>query len=217
MVTRWARWIVIICTAVLPAACGGGGAAEIDESNLLFAETFAPGEMGAWQIEGDALGLTAVIDEQLVIELNEPNVLQFSTLTAPTFSDFVLEVDARLLAGDVQSSFGVLFRMQGPDQFYRFEITGNGQYMLERRNADGTWTRFVEDWTDTPAINPGLNALNRLKVSAVGRNLSVYANDILLHQVSDNAYSSGTIGLDAGTFTQPGTRVAFDNVQVSRP
>lgn len=209
-------WLVPFWAAGWLAACSGD-AAVAPQVNVLFADSFAPGEMGEWQLEGDALGQTAVLDEQLVIEINQPNTLQFTTLTAPTFSDFVLEVDVRQLRGDLQSSFGVLFRMQGPDQFYRFEITGGGQYMLERRNPDGGWTRFVDDWTEAPAINPGLNVVNRLKVTANGRNIAVYVNDIILQQISDNAYSSGNIALDAGAFAQAGLQVAFDNLVVSEP
>lgn len=183
----------------------------------LFADEFIPGQMGQWQIEGDASGQTAVVDEQLLIDINAPQTIQFATLLSPQFADFILEVDARQLRGDLQSSFGVLFRMQSPTEFYRFEITGNGFYMLERRNGDGTWTRFVDDWTPSPAINQGINAINRLRVEAAGRNISIYVNDILLHQASDNAYIGGTIALDAGTFIAPELRVAFDNMVVRQP
>ena len=196
-------------------ACGSDTVSLGDE--VIYEDSFVAGEMGDWLIEGDGVGKTAVIDEQLVIELNQPNVMQFSTLSAPAFTDFVAEVDVRQLQGDLQSSFGILFRMQSSGQFYRFEITGNGQFMLERRNEDDTWTRFVDDWTDSAAINQGIGATNRLKVEAVERNISVYVNDILLAQASDNSYTNGTIGLDAGTFTLPGLQVAFDNFQVQEP
>lgn len=195
----------------------GGNATLPNDADALVSETFAAETLGDWQIEGDAAGRTAVVDEMLLIEIDQPNTMQFTTLTAPTLTDFVLEVDARLLAGDTQTSFGVLFRMQSPQEFYRFEITGSGMYILERRNADGTWSRFVEDWTDAEAINRGLNAPNRLKVEAVGRNMSVYVNDVLLHQASDNSYTGGMIALDAGTFTQPAARIAFDNLIIRVP
>lgn len=184
-------------------------------ATVLFQDSFVPGEMGDWQIEGDASGRTAVVDEQLTIEINAPQTLQYTTLNEPSFTDFTLEVDVRQLRGDPQSSYGVLFRMVSPNQFYRFDITGNGLYMLERRNADGTWTRFVDDWTSSEALNQGINSTNRLKVEARERNINIYANGILLQQFSDNLYPNGTIALDAGTFIAPDLKVAFDNVLVT--
>ena len=186
-------------------------------SDVIFSEQFIPGQMGAWQIEGDSVSRTAVIDEQLIIEVNAPQTIQFATLTEPQFTNFVVEADVRQLRGDVAGSFGILFRMQAPNQFYRFEITGNGNYILERRNADGTWTRYLDDWTSSEAINQGINATNRLKVEAIDRNISVFANGILLAQISDNLYPAGTIAFDAGTFISSELKVAFDIVTVSSP
>lgn len=184
-------------------------------ADVLFQEQFVPGELGDWQIEGDAVGRTAVVDEQLTIEINAPQTLQFTTLTEPTFTDFTLELDARLLRGDLQGSYGVLFRVVAPNQFYRFDITGDGKYMVERHNPDGTWTRFVDDWTFSEAINQGVNATNRLRVDARERSITVYANGIVLLQISDNSYQSGAIALDAGTFISSDLKVAFDNVVVT--
>lgn len=191
--------------------------AALTDADVLFYDSFAPGETGAWLVEGDEAGRTAVVDEQLQIQIDAPNVLQFTTLREPSFSDFVLEVDARQLAGDPQGSYGILFRMQDTLRFYRFEITGSGLFMIERRNADGSWTRFVEDWTPAPAVAQGLGSLNRLRVEAAGSDLRFYVNETLLQQVTDGVYTAGTLGFDAGTFGQPGLVVAFDNLVVRRP
>lgn len=199
------------------AACGGGsgsGAARIGGEDALFWDTFVPGETGEWFLEGDDAGSTAVVNQELIIAVNQPNTLQFATLQEPAFSDFVLEVDVRQIAGSPESSFGVLTRMQNNDQFYRFDITGNGLYMIERRNADGGWTQYLEDWMPSDAINQGFNVPNHLKVVAQGSKLSFFVNDVLLHQIDDVIFLSGNVALDAGTFGQPGLQVAFDNVVV---
>ncbi len=208
---------VILLLGMLLAGCTGGGETAQSESDVLFSDSFAPGETGNWEIEGDAQGVTAVTNEQLVIEINAPNTLQFSTLADHTFDDFILEVDGRQLSGDLGNTYGVLFRVQDPGRFYRLEINGNGQYMLERRNGDGSWTRFVDDWTETEAIKQGISVMNRLKVEANGPTIAVYVNDQLVQQITDSAYLRGNIALDAGTFIQPHTKVAFDNVLVRQP
>lgn len=184
--------------------------------NVLFRDEFVAGQTGAWVLEGDAVGRTSILNEQLLIEIGEPNTLQFATLEDPIFTDFDLSVEARLLEGDRRSSYGLLFRMQDTEQFYRFEITADGLFIIERRNADGSWTRLVDDWTPSAAINQGLAVTNQLRVITIGPTFSFYVNGNLLHTVQDNQFRSGAIGLDAGTFGQGGLRVAFDNVVVQR-
>ncbi|RMG96035.1 MAG: hypothetical protein D6706_10915 [Chloroflexi bacterium] len=206
----------MLVVAVGLVACRPAEPEPVADSALVY-ETFTSGEYGPWLIEGDEKASTAVTDGVLLIEIHEPDTVQFATLSEPILSDFVAEVDARLLAGDTESSFGLLARMQGPNAFYRFEITASGLYMVERYNPDGTWTRFLPDWTPSPAINQGINVPNRLKLVAIGRSLSFYVNDVFLHQVADAEFVSGTIGLDAGTFGRAGLRVAFDNLVVKRP
>lgn len=206
-------WLVALGGLTACGSAGSDATATLD-GDILFRDDFAPGSLGAWLLEGDELGRTAVINDELVIAINAPNTLQYAMLSEPTFSDFSLEVDARQIAGDPESSFGILARMPDMEQFYRFSITGSGLYMVERRSVGGTWNQFLLDWTATPAINQGLSAVNRLKLVANGAILSFYVNDVLLYQMDDVMYPTGHIALNGGTFGQPGLQVAFDNLVV---
>ena len=204
---RWVVGLVGLLGLGLVACADATGVPGAQGADVLYADGFVSGEMGNWVMEGDNAGQTAVINEQLVIELADNNMMQFATLADPIFDNFILEVDGRLLQGDQGSSYGVLFRMQDTTRFYRFEITGDGLFMVERRDGESGWVRFVDRWTETPAINQGLNSTNRLKVEALGQTITLYVNDIQVHQFSDTAYASGTIALDAGTFVQPQAQV----------
>ncbi len=199
------------------SACSFAESASPFGENVIFHDEFVLGQMADWQVEGDAQGRTTVVNEQLMVELNAPNMMQFSSLPEQSYDNFIFEVDARQLAGDPGNTYGVLFRMQDAAQFYRFELTGDGLYMVERRNADGTWTRFVDDWMESSAIAQGINARNRIRIEAIGNSFSAFVNDQLVHQFVDDAYASGSIGLDAGTFVQPHTQAVFDNVVVRTP
>jgi hypothetical protein len=128
-----------------------------------------------------------------------------------------MEVDAQLLSGPEESSYGVIFRQDEDGRFYRFQITGTGFYVLERRDGDGSWNRLTDDWPESDAIYRGLNIVNRLRVEAVGSRLAVYANGERLYETSDDVYSEGTIALDAGTFGRGGVQAAFDNVTIRQP
>jgi hypothetical protein len=203
-------WLVLLLAL---AACDSF-ADSATSADVLLQESFAPASIGPWLLEGDDWGRTAVINEELIISINAPNTLQYAMLAEPTFSDFQLEVDAKQIAGSPESSFGLLARMQESGEFYRFSITGSGLYMVERRAANGAWTQYLPDWTDSAAINQGLSAANRLKLVADGAKFSFYVNDTLLHQLDDALFLDGNIALDAGTFGQAGLQVSFDNLVV---
>jgi hypothetical protein len=180
-----------------------------------FTDAFVPGQSGNWLFEQDASGSTAIVNEQLVVTITAPNTIQYATLGDRTFGDFVLEVDAWQRSGAPESSYGILFRLLDDQQFYRFDVTGNGLYIVERRQADGTWLRLTPEWTPTSALNQGLNVANRLKVIATGPTLTFYANDVLLTQVVDEALATGNIALDAGTFGGGDLQVSFDNLTIT--
>jgi hypothetical protein len=186
-------------------------------AGILYRDDFSPAQTGPWLTEADAQGYTAVADGRLLIDLNAPNLIQFVTLREPQFDDFILEIEATQLDGALDSSHGVLFRMQGTEAFYRFAITGTGFFIFERRDADGSWHRLTPDWMETSAIRQGLNAANHLRVDAVGSQISLYINGELVQRVVDNRYSQGTIAVEAGTFGPGQTRVAFDNLVVRQP
>lgn len=214
-------FLLMIFVSSTFVACGGvGSEAESESANdsdLIYQDDFSAENVGRWQIEGDELGSTEINNGQLVIDVAAPNTLQFSTLNEPVFADFDLEVDGILLDGSDDSTYGILLRMQSPTEFYRFEIMGDGHYMVERLDNDGTWTRFVDDWQVSETIQVGVNATNHLRVVADGPFMAFYANGELLQEIEDNAYISGNIGLDAGTYGHPKTRVAFDDLRVSPP
>ena len=187
--------------------------------NILFADAFTPGQTGPWLTEADASGSTAVEGEQLVVAIQAPEMIQYAGLREPLFDDFMLEVDATLLDGPTDSSYGILFRVQESGGFYRFNVTGDGFYILDRRNPDGTWTWLTTmGWAESAAIQRGVNATNRLKVIVGGPNMILFVNGEPLGQFMDAmGYTRGQVALNAGTFNHPGVRVAFDNLMVRRP
>ena len=217
VITRILCLALFLWLGLILVACSDMEIPIPGQKKTIFKDEFVMGHTGSWTLESDESGSSVIVPEQLVIELNAPNMIQYSKLIEPTFSDFTLEVDARLAGGSSSSTYGVMFRMQSPDEFYRFEISGDGMYILERHDADGSWVRHTEDWLDTVVINQGIGATNRLKVVANGERISVYVNDVMLEDFTDNSYRSGNIALDVGTFDAAGARISFDNLLVSPP
>jgi hypothetical protein len=143
--------------------------------------------------------------------------MQYTVLAEPGFTDFDLVVDAELIEGGREATYGLLFRMAGPEAFYRFELTGDGSFVVELRDASGQWQRPSKGWQKSPAIVPGPGAVNTLRVVAEGPNMAFYVNETLLEELVDSRYGEGKVALDAGTFGGQRTVVAFDNLAIRAP
>lgn len=214
----WRRGLALLgaaCIALSLSACLTGGV-------VILIDDFASAGRYPWQTEGDVAGRSQIVDGRLMLEIDQPETLQFVTLQQPVLKDFVLEVDGVLLAGSPRNSYGILFRVQPDMAFYRFEITGDGVYGVEKRTADGQWFSLTDGWRPSPLIKTGLQATNRLKLFVAGSSLEVYVNDQFLQRLSPfdaggDVYGAGQIALDAGTFAQGGLQVAFDNVILREP
>jgi len=127
------------------------------------------------------------------------------------FTDFVLEVDATQDQGPSNNSYGVLFRGEDDEHFYRFGISGDGFYFLEKF-IGGDWVTII-DWTESPYINRG-QASNRLKATCAGSQITLHVNDQRLTTITDDSYDHGDIGLFAVSFAEPNVHITFDNLKV---
>lgn len=127
------------------------------------------------------------------------------------FTDFVMEVDATQVAGTDDNGFGVLLRYVDIDNFYWFEISGDGYYSF-RLMQDDEWIALI-DWHETPAIRQG-NSTNRITVVCEGDLFAFYVNGRYLDECRDGTFTEGDIGLLAGTIEEAPVHIAFDNVSV---
>lgn len=221
MTRLWfSRLLLVNGLLYLLVACGGEPRAMVTgagDSELIYGDDFSPESAGPWLVEADEFGSTAIEGGRLLIEVGQARTLQYATLEEPSFGDFDLTVDTELIAGDREATYGVLFRMAGPEAFYRFELTGDGRYIVESYEADGSWRRLVDGWQKSDAIMTGPGAINRLRVVASGPAMSFYANDEMLEEIQDSRYPAGQVALDAGAFGNQRTSVAFDNLTVRAP
>lgn len=199
------------------AGCGLWPGGAVMSGSVLVKDAFLPGQTGQWLTERDGRGQSYVADEALYIALAEPSMAQYAALQEPLLEDFVLEVDVTQTEGSPNSSYGVLFRLQTNEEFYRFDITGTGLFVVEKQYAGGQWQRFTNGWQESAAIVQGLGRTNRLKVAAVGTQMTFYVNDQLVATAIDGAFQGGKIAVDASTFGQGGLVVVFDNLIARQP
>ena len=151
---------------------------------------------------------------QLRVTVKQPDSLAWSIAVGKTFDNFTLDVDATPLAGPDDNDYGVIVRHVDDDNFYRFEISGDGYFNVQQRQK-GKWEKLIPDWTASEVIHKG-KTLNHLSVVCAGSSLTFYVNQVQLAQINDNSFARGQVGLFVGTLAQPGVQVAFDNLAVSK-
>jgi hypothetical protein len=147
------------------------------------------------------------------IEVTTSNLVAWG-LANRDVADFRLQVDAAQEDGSNNNGYGILFRFQDRDNFYRFDVSGDGFFLLSKFQ-DGEWVTLVP-WTASSHINVGQSA-NRLVVEAVGDQIGVYSNDALLAKVEDGTFASGNFGFFASTFSEPNLTISFDDIILWTP
>jgi tetratricopeptide (TPR) repeat protein len=168
---------------------------------------------GGWIEDSDLQSVKKYENGQYHILVNARELFIWST-AGQDFADFMVEVEATQVSGPNDNGYGLLFRLQDEQHFYRFDISGDGFYLLSRR-LENQWVTLI-DWTASPFIHKG-QATNRLKVICQGSQISLYVNNRHLTDFSDVSYSHGDIGLFAGTLSQGGVHISFDNLKVWAP
>jgi hypothetical protein len=93
--------------------------------------------------------------------------------------------------------FGLMLSpVSSADKGYLFGISCEGKYVLW--SWDGTRMTALVKWTKSEGIQDGVNKTNRIGIKAEGNKLSLYANGILLNELTDKTYEKVYFGVFVG-------------------
>lgn len=187
------------------AACRGGSAP--------YAEPFD--EPGTWTV-GDDTYTEGKIESGVYDLLIKGDDVRRWTHAGESFGDGVYQVETTQVEGPLDNGFGMIFRADtDAGNFYLFKISGDGYVWIGRYRDSAEEMAIVGNhWIQSTAVQQGLNATNVLRVQAESGNLIFFVNNQEVGRITDNAFSSGDIGLFAETLGSPGVRVHFDNFTV---
>ncbi len=202
------RFYFIFMFAILITACAG--------SDEPFTETFD--EVGEWRVAGDSNVSGEVVNGVYDFHVLADN-FTFWTTAGLEFRDGIYEVEATQVGGPVDNGYGMIFRVDDEnDDFYSFQISGDGYVWIGRYKAGGTEEAqpiIDEWWFAAEAVNQGLNVKNQLGVQAEGANLIFYVNNQEVGRVTDDTFPSGDIGLMVRTLGIGDVNIQFDNFSVT--
>jgi len=179
---------------------------------LAYQDDFSDHSSG-WDDAFDRYTIKQYGNNKYYIEVMTSNLVAWG-LANRDVANFRLEVEATQESGPNNNGYGILFRFQDRDNYYRFDVSGEGYFLLSKFYR-GEWTTLIP-WTPSPALNVG-QATNKLMVEALGTRIRVFANDVELGQVTDDSLSHGNFGFFANTFSEPNLVVSFDNIKLWIP
>jgi hypothetical protein len=140
---------------------------------------------------------------QMVLE-DDHHQLLWEIVPGQTFSDFRLDVDAKLTKGDKTNGYGVYIRgiaTQTSDigLYYRFELYGDGTFGLFKglldANGNPTFTSLTgKDLISNAAIHRE-GTSNHITVIARGSSMQFMVNGILVYTLNDSSYKGGQVAL----------------------
>ncbi len=116
----------------------------------------------------------------------------------PDLEDFFIQ--AVFKTGSVCSGldrYGLLVRSPDPNAGYVFNVSCNGQFRIYE--WDGENYNQLHGWTASTAIDTGPDAENKVGVWAVGDEIKLYINDILVAELEVDIYDEGQFGLLVGS------------------
>lgn len=139
---------------------------SVQGGDVLYAADFDdPAQAADWELYNDGIIAAQIAEGMLVVSVNALEDKGAWSGLNYTFEDFVLEVDARKLAGPDNNGIVVIFRLTDAANYNRFEISSDGYYRLSMvRNGV---SRIVSDYNYATAILAG-EATNHITLRAEG-------------------------------------------------
>ena len=210
---RLLAFVLVLGLAIL--ACGGTTPTTPSDPNILFQDDFSNTGSGWDQIQEEGAGMTDYESDYYRIQVLTANTDVWAN-PGLSFTDTRIEVDATKAGGPDDNDFGVICRYESASNFYFFMISSDG-YAGIGKVQDGAQVLIGSEVLETSdAINMGA-ATNHITADCVGSTLTLTVNGKQVTSVTDTSFTSGDVGLLAGTYSEVGTDIHFDNFIVRKP
>ena len=195
-------------TAVIPTATPNP-AANPSYGSALFSDNFS--SSGVWQDAQNANGIISVGNDSITLAVKAEKGSLFTLRSNTIVSDFYLETTVKRVAlcRDTDQ-YGVLFRAQDEQNFYRLMV--NCQGMVAVQQVAGSTPSFLMDWvssSDATQWKPFT-----LGVWAKGQTIRIYINDHLQGEITRNTFRSGGVGYFAKAAADTPLTVSFSDLTV---
>ncbi|NJD58581.1 MAG: hypothetical protein C3F13_07585 [Anaerolineales bacterium] len=184
-------------------------------NKVLFSDDFSRSN-GNWDEYTDDNMTTTYYENAYRILVNLENYDAWANPADLSFTDVQVEVDATKNGGPDTNDYGIICRYKSTDSYYYGVIASDGYYGIYKKTAEGGKQLGMGGEQFTDKITTGA-VTNHIRFDCVGSTLSLYVNGNLIDQQTDSSYTDGNVGLIAGSYTQSGVDILFDNFIVYQP
>ena len=186
----------------------------VPSGSVLFQDIFSNPKSGWGQLASPA-GAAGYANGAYRIVVDQPNVNLWSH-PGMDFATIHEEVSLMTPDGPQGNRMGLICRLKDDKNFYFFAISADGFYGIGKMKAGQTSLLSGDQMQKHDAILTGTQ-INRVRADCIGNLLILYVNEVLVGSAKDDDFTSGDVGILAGTFDQPGADVYFDNFVVYKP
>jgi pectate lyase len=187
-------------------------ASPANPGDVLYQEQFENNSTGWARISNDN-GIMDYDGGGYRILVRQPRLNVWST-SEKDFGDVRVEADVIKLHGPDENRMGLICRYQGGD-YYFFVISNDGYYAIGKFIGGLTLLLGHSEMQVSDAIQAG--NMNHMRADCIGDRLTFYINFTEVASATDTDFPRGDVGLVAGSFTESGVDVLFDNFVVLQP
>ena len=203
-------FLLLLCSACAPVAIPTLAPAQ--SGDILYQEAFEDNTTGWHRVSNDN-GIMDYDQGGYRILVRQPRLNVWSTAER-NFGDVRVEADVIRLHGPDENRMGLMCRYQGGD-YYFFIITNDGYYAIGKFLGGMTLLLGQTEMQPSEVIQKG--GMNHLRADCIGNTLTFYVNFTQIASVTDSDLPSGDVGLLAGSFSEPGVDIMFDQFVVIQP
>ncbi len=183
---------------------------------VLFTDDFSDPKSG-WDVRETDNGATGYQGGRYFIRVDKAKYQLWSSPSRSFDGDVMVKVTAGLANGPQQNEMGVICRYRDRKNFIYGSIGTDGYYaIVEIKDDAATILTGDGKFQKSDAIPVGSETY-AIRLACEGDRYTLFVNDQQIDSASSSTFSSGDVGLLAGTFDQGGVEALFDDFSVSVP
>ncbi|MBN1370593.1 MAG: hypothetical protein JW987_01435 [Anaerolineaceae bacterium] len=138
----------------------------------------------------------------------------WSLTYAQSPTNFYLEGNFRTQTCAGNDLYGLVFRAGKESSGYFYGFTCDGEYRVRAIDFNNDLNSELVELKSSPSILSGSNQANRIGVLAQGNKFTLYANGVLLEEITDGTFTSGYIGAFVAANSTPNFTVELDEISL---